>query len=109
MSFNAIRQSRFIDMDGQLVHVEYGKEKRTETLPNGLVCTYEGKVRIQLPSGKRLVLYQTLTPVGVCYATADKRYEFIEMGPYCRITQNGKTIFEGVFCRKDLDRPNGRH
>ena len=107
MTFTSLRQSRFINMDGETVQVDYGKEKRTETLPNGLVCTYDGKVRVELPNGKRIVLYQTITPVGVSYITSDKHYEFTEMGPYCRIGKDGKIIFEGVFCRKDSDRPNG--
>ena len=98
--FKSTRESRFIDMDGQVVHVDYGKEKRTETLPNGLVCTFDGKVRLQLPEGKRLVLYQALSASGVCYASKDKQYEFIEKGPYCIITYRGKRIFEGFFCRK---------
>ena len=100
LTFKSTRSTRFINMDGQIVCVDYGKEKRTETLPNGLVCTFEGKVRLQLPEGKRIVLYHTMSTSGVRYASADKRYAFIEMGPYCIVSQKGKPIFEGFFCRK---------
>jgi len=87
-------------MDGQIVHADYGKEKRNETLPNGLVCTFEGKVRLRLPEGKRIVLYQAISTSGVRYVSANKQYEFTEMGPYCIVSHNGKQIFEGFFCRK---------
>jgi uncharacterized OsmC-like protein len=100
LTFKSTRQSRFINMDGEIVHVDYGKEKRTETMPNGLVCTYDGKVRLQLPDGKRVVLYQALTASGVRYVSQDKHYVFIEKGPYCMIYRDNKPFFEGVFCRK---------
>jgi len=99
-SFTATRQTRYVDMDGQIVHVEYGKEKRTETLPNGLVCTFEGKLRVKLPDGKRIVLYQSLSTAGNRYVSANKRYEFSELGPYCIIQLDGKRIFQGFYCRK---------
>ena len=98
--FKSTRQARFIDMDGKVVQVDYGKEKRIETMPNGLVCTFDGKVRLKLPEGKRIVLYQAMSTSGVRYNSANKQYEFIEMGPYCTISHNGKMIFEGFYCRK---------
>ena len=100
LTFKSTRTTRFIDMDGQIVCVDYGKEKRTEILPTGLVCTFEGKVRLQLPDGKRIVLYQAMSKSGVRYASANKLYEFVEMGPYCIVSHEGKPIFEGFFCRK---------
>ena len=100
LTFKATRSTRFIDMDGVIVQVDYGKEKRTETLPTGLVCTFEGKVRLTFQEGRRIVLYQVLSTSGVRYASADKQYEFVEMGPYCIVSHQGKTIFEGFFCRK---------
>ena len=98
--FDTLRKSRFINMDAEIVAVEYGEEKRTETLPNGLVCTFDGKVRLLLPDKKRITLYQALTTSGVRYVSKDKQYEFIEKGPYCILRHQGATIFEGVFCRK---------
>ena len=98
--FNSTREASFIDMDGKVVHVDYGREKRTEILPNGLVCTFDGKIRLQLPDGKRFVLYQSMSTSGVRYVSANKQYEFTEMGPYCLVSQNGKMIYEGFFCRK---------
>jgi hypothetical protein len=98
--FESTREARFIDMDGNILHVDYGKEKRSETLPNGIVCTFDMKVRIKLPEGKRLVLYQIMSTSGVRYASADKAYELIEKGPYCLVYHKGQMIFEGVFCRK---------
>lgn len=87
-------------MDSEVLHVDYGEEKRTETLPNGLVCTFDGKVRLQLPGGKRIVLYQALSTSGVRYVSKDRQFEFIEKGPYCLLRLNEKTFFEGVYCRK---------
>ena len=86
-------------MDAEVLKVQYGKEKRTETLPNGLVCTFNDKVLLHLPDGKPVVLYQAMTTTGVRYVSANKRYEFHEKGPYCIVTYDGRTIFEGVFCR----------
>lgn len=100
LAFHSTRQSHFIDMDGRVVDVEYGKERRTETLPNGLVCTFEGKVRIRLPEGGHVVLYQALAPSGVRYVSANKKYEFVEMGPYCTITSKGVKLYEGFYFRK---------
>jgi membrane-bound inhibitor of C-type lysozyme len=100
MRFDPLRESRFIDMDAQVLSVEYGKEKRTETLPNGLVCTFDRKVRLHLPQGKTVVLYQAIAKTGVRYLSKDKRYEFVEKGPYCMVTCDGKPAFEGFFCRK---------
>lgn len=96
--FKPLRHTTFIDTDGQRLHVEYGKEKRTETLPSGVTCTFEGKVRVQLPTGKKIVLYQTMTVSGVRYHSSDKRYEFREMGPYCVVSKDREIIFEGVYC-----------
>lgn len=98
--FQTTRQARFINMDSDVLRVDYGEEKRTETLPNGLVCTFDGKVRLQLPEGKRIVLYQALSTSGVRYVSKDRQFEFIEKGPYCLLRLNGKTHFEGVYCRK---------
>ena len=98
--FHATRRSTFVDMDGRVLAVEYAKERRTETLPNGLVCTFEGKVRLRLPEGRHIVLYQALAPSGVRYVSANKKYEFVEMGPYCTITFKGDKLYEGFYCRK---------
>ena len=98
--FKPLRHSTFIDTDGQRLHVDYGREKRTETLANGLVCTFDGKVRMQLPEGKRVVLYQTMTVSGVRYHSSDEHYEFREMGPCCIVTKDSAIIFEGVYCGK---------
>jgi len=100
LRFQTTRQARFINMDSDVLRVDYGEEKRTETLPNGLVCTFDGKVRLQLPEGKRIVLYQALSTSGVRYVSKDRQFEFIEKGPYCLLRLNGKTHFEGVYCRK---------
>ena len=97
--FTPLRESRFFNMDAEILLVEYGQEKRTETLPNGLVCTYEGKVRLTLPDEKRIVLYQTIATSGIRYLSADKRYEFIEKAPYCVVRHEGTMVFEGIYRR----------
>ena len=93
------RESRFINMDAEVLHVTYSQEKRTETLPNGIVCTFDGKVRLRLPSGKSVTLYQAMTATGVRYLSKNKEYEFIEKGPCCKLYYKGAEFFEGVFCR----------
>jgi len=100
LRFESHRESHFINMDGQRIVVEYGKEKRTETLPNGLVCTFDNKVRIALPDGKKIVMYQALAPSGVRYLSKDKHFEFVEKGPYCIMHRDGRTFFEGIICRR---------
>jgi hypothetical protein len=98
-TFTPLRESRFTNIDAEVLLVEYGREKRTETLPNGLVCTYEGKVRLHLPDDSSVILYQALTPQGIRYLSADKRYEFIERAPYCALRHNGVLIFDGIYRR----------
>lgn len=97
--FKPTRETRFIDMDSNVLHVSYGEEKRTETLPNGLICTFSGKVRIVLPDGKKMVLYQAISTSGMRYLSEDKQYEFLEKGVYCFLLKDGVIIFEGVYCR----------
>lgn len=100
LRFDVTRKARFINMDSEILHVDYGSEKRSETLPNGLVCTFEGKVRLLLPGdNRRVTLYQAISTTGVRYVSEDKQLEFIEKGPYCIVLRNGRTIFEGVYCR----------
>ncbi len=98
--FKPVRSQTFVNVDAQRLLVEYGREKRTETLPDGLVCTYEGKVRLQLQDGRRVVLYQTLATVGNRYLSADKHYEFIEKVPYCLVRHQGRLIYEGIYTRR---------
>jgi len=99
LSFKPYRQTRFVNMDAEVILAEYAKEKRTETLPNGLVSTFENKVRLTLPDGKRITLYQSFSPFGVCYVSKNGRYEFIERGVYCLFYKDGQVAFEGVHCR----------
>ncbi len=97
--FEAKREMRFIDMDSNVLRVSYGEEKRTEKLPNGLVCTFSGKVLLDLPDGKRVVLYQTLSASGMRYVSKNKRYDFFEKGLFCMLKKDNAVIFEGVYCR----------
>jgi hypothetical protein len=93
------REARFIDMDSNVLQVAYSEEKRSEILPNGLACTFSGKVRVRLPDGKRVTLYQTLSSSGMRYLSSNKRYELREMGIYCYLLKDNKRVFEGVYCR----------
>ncbi|MDD4101520.1 MAG: hypothetical protein PHU80_02665 [Kiritimatiellae bacterium] len=99
MSFKPYRETRFINMDAEVIRAEYAKEQRTETLPSGLVSTFDNKVRLTMPDGKRLTLYQSFSPFGVRYVSKDNRCEFIERGIYCLFYKDGKVVFEGVHCR----------
>ncbi len=101
MRFESTRKAHFINMDAEILYVEYGQEKRTEILPNGLACTFDGKVRIRLgKAGKHHVLYQAISASGVRYLSKDKQFEFFEKGPYCLLNEKGRLIFEGVYCRE---------
>lgn len=95
--FKAERKSRFVDADANTIYVEYGKEARTETLPNGAELKFDRKVRVTLHNGKRITLYQTLAPSGVRYQSADKKFIFVERGPYCQVLESGHTIYRGLF------------
>jgi hypothetical protein len=97
--FTPVRESRFVNVDAQMLRVEYGREKRTETLPNGLVCAYDGKVRLNLPDGTGVVLYQTLATSGIRYLSSNKQYEYIERIPCCLVLHKGELVFDGIFCR----------
>jgi hypothetical protein len=98
-AFTPLRESRFVNIDAEVLRVEYGKETRTETLPGGLVCTYGGKVRLTLPDGSRAVLYETIAASGLRYQSADKRLEFREKAPRCMVLSDDAIVFEGLFCR----------
>ena len=98
--FQALRESRFIDMDGVVLHVAYGEEQHTETLPNGMTFTFNNKVLVTLPSGQKILLYQSLSASGIRYASRDKLYILHEKGPYVILLQNNQLLFEGVFCRQ---------
>lgn len=89
--------SRFINMNAETIFVEYARESRTETHPNGLVCTYHGKVRVHLANGTKIVLYQTIATSGNRYLSANKRYEFIEKAPLCALLDGHHVLFEGVY------------
>lgn len=95
--FKTERRSRFVDADANTVYVEYGKEERTEKLPNGAELKFDRKVRVTLPNGKKITLYQTLATSGVRYQSADKKYVFVERGPYCQILEKEFTIYQGLF------------
>ncbi|MDD3543934.1 MAG: hypothetical protein PHG96_01090 [Kiritimatiellae bacterium] len=98
-SFKPYRETCFINMDAEVIRAEYAKEKRTETTPGGLVSTFDNKVRLTLPDGKRLTLYQSFSPFGVRYVSKNGRHEFIERGVYCLFYTDGRVTFEGVHCR----------
>lgn len=102
--FNAERKSRFVDADANTIYVEYGKEERTETLPNGAELKFDRKVRVTLHNGKRITLYQTLATSGVRYQSADKKFTFVERGPYCQILENEYTIYQGLFNKDCTDK-----
>ncbi len=76
MRFKPLRETRFINMDAEVLHVEYGEEKRTETFPNGMSSS------------------------GIRFVDKKREFEFIEKGFYCLLRHNGQTVFEGVYCRK---------
>jgi len=97
--FEATREAKYVNMDSEVVHVEYGEEKHTEELPNGGSLVFDKKVRLRLPDGKRVILYQTVSPSGVLYASKDKKYLFFERGPCCMLIHDRATVFEGVYCR----------
>jgi membrane-bound inhibitor of C-type lysozyme len=98
-SFTTTRQGQYMDMNGQVIHVEYGKEKHTTKLSNGLTFTFENKVRITLPDGDRAVLYETMSTSGLRYASHDEKYVFNEKGPYCLLYVKGQLVFEGLYRR----------
>jgi len=97
LRFKTDRKSRFTDVDANMIQVEYGKEKRTETLANGAELTFDNKVRVTLYNGKKIILYQTLARSGVRYQSADKRFIFYEKGQFCQLLENGIIIYQGMF------------
>ncbi len=99
LCFKTERKSGFTDVNNTVLLVEYGTEERAETLPNGAVLKFNRKVRITLPDGKRIVLYQTLSPSGVRYRSANSEYIFIEQGPWCKLIEDGAIVYQGVFSK----------
>jgi len=97
LRFKTERKSRFTDIDANMIQVEYGKEKRTETLSNGAELTFDNKVRVTLENGKKFILYQTLARSGVRYQSANKRFIFYEKGQFCQFLEKGVVIYKGMF------------
>lgn len=95
--FKAQRKSEFTDIDNNSIFVEYGTEERSEVLPNGASLNFKRKVRITLPDGKRVILYQTISTSGVRYHTPDNKYMFIERGPWCQFIKDGAIVYKGMF------------
>ena len=87
-------------MDGMVLRVAYGEEKHTETMPNGMTFIFDNKIRLTMPDGHHVVLYQTLAASGILYVSANKSYAFHEKGPYVILLKHSTRIFEGVFCRQ---------
>lgn len=98
-SFQSYRTAQFVDMDARKIRVEYGEEVHEDVLPDGRRFSFKGKVRIALPDGKRIYLYQGMTETGNLYHNRDKDYHFLEKGPYCLLSHGGKVIFEGYYFR----------
>jgi uncharacterized protein YceK len=97
--FRTERKSGFTDANNTAITVEYGTEEREERLSGGAVLKFNRKVRITLPDGRRVILYQTLSPSGVRYRSADSEYIFIEQGPWCKLIRGGVIVYQGVFSR----------
>lgn len=100
-SFKPTREARFINMDAETIRVEYGEEKHEDVLPDGRSFTFTGKIRVTLPNGKRVFLYQGLTPMGLLYHSDKKDYSYFEKVPTCWLSHDGELIFEGVYCHDD--------
>ncbi len=100
-SFNVKRTARFIDMDAQTITVEYGEDPNREHSGNGSAFDLNGKIRMRLPSGKKVYLYQTMVQTGILYRSKDLSYSYYEKGVCCALSHDGKLIFEGVYCRDD--------
>lgn len=86
--FKPTRESRFISFDGDIIRVQYGEERRSVTMPNGAVHTFDGKIHVTLPDGKTATLYQTFSASGVRYESTNKRYVFFEKALQCMIIDN---------------------
>lgn len=99
-SFDAYRVARFVDMDAKIITVEYGEEEHDDVLEDGRKFSFKGKIRITLPDGDRVYLYQGMTQVGMLYHSKKKYdYHYFEKGPYCILSHDGKIIFEGYYCK----------
>lgn len=97
-SFKPTREARFINMDAETIRVEYGEEMHDDVLPDGRTFAFKGKIRITLPDGKRVFLYQGLTPTGLLYHSTKRDYSYFEKVPTCWLSHDGELIFEGVYC-----------
>lgn len=98
-SFKATRSAQFIDMDANRIRVEYGEELHDDILEDGRKFSFKGKIRLTLPDGDKVYLYQGMTQIGNLYHSEGKSYSYLEKGPWCALSHNGKLIFEGYYCQ----------
>ncbi len=108
-SFEVERKSRFVNENGAIVAVEYGRgaERTTKFIaPNGAEMPYKSKlrVRVTMPDGDSFVAYRNLSMAGVLYKSSDDEWEYLEEGTACAVAQmddDGKGYllrFQGVMC-----------
>ncbi len=97
-SFDVTRRASYVNMDNERLRAEYGEKIHTETF-RGMDFTFKGIVRVILPDGASVVCRQTVSTAGVEYISKDKRYLFVERGPFCILFKDGQRIFEGFYCR----------
>ena len=123
VSFEAERESQFVDENHRYILVEYAKGdvRETEfTAPNGVRLPFKSKlqVRVTTPSGERFIGYQNMSMVGNVYFSDDRRWEYFEEGTGCILAEQApdksgyNLVFQGVICRagrtKPLDRKTSR-
>lgn len=106
-SFEPYRVAKFVDMDARIIQVEYGKEKHDDVLEDGKKFSFEGKIRITLPDGDKIYLYQGMTQIGMLYhSKKSEDYHYLEKGPCCILSHNGEVIFTGYYYRNQSNQLN---
>ena len=66
--------------------------------PAGEIVSGNEGYELALPDGKRVFLYQGLTPTGLPYHSTKRDYSYFEKVPTCWLSHDGELIFEGVYC-----------
>ena len=98
VSFDVTRRASYVNMDNERLHAEFGEKVHTETF-RGMDFTFKGIVRVRLQDGNSVVCLQTVSTAGMEYISKDKRYLFVERGPFCILFKDGVRVFEGFYCR----------
>jgi len=120
-SYKVVQTSYFVDDDGAIVRVDYGRAKRDhvnafKSPANGRELEFKSKlvVDVRMPDGDSFTAWQCMnfSGNGTMYKPDDDEWYFLASGFTCKIAQQDedrpmayKEVFKGVLCNTPVEIP----